>query len=467
MRFILSFEKDPLCTSPSSHGCTFKDDEDLVNNLSSSESVLVKAKIGIKELISSLTDESECIEKFDAFEEGGRTGRTTLAHLFSLAISDSCPHVSYKSTAKEDPTEKESNSICFAIEPLYFMRRWKKLQQLWSNRIALHNGNGGNLKKPNLDMKRSLRKPSSLSPPYIMERTDIWCDETTLNITLAVMHDSKPDNKRFNSIEKLKDFISKFLEEVSIKVLKEKCFLAEIANVVLQNKLRSLLPSMNAVAFIANGSILPRQSGASFAPMSSPPAIPSTAPESSNLKKQISIRMGKLAKYVKNPNISRSCNNDDEFTVVGMVVPKGITLIVGGGYHGKSTMLRAIMSGVYNKILGDGRELCVTDIGAVTVRAEDGRYVNNTNVSAFISNLPITGSDTKHFSTREASGSTSQASNVVDAIEMGASALLVDEDVSAANFMSRDGRMVCHSSRIVWYSSYLYNISSSAPFISK
>lgn len=100
------------------------------------------------------------------------------------------------------------------------------------------------------------------------------------------------------------------------------------------------------------------------------------------------------------------------------------------------------MVGVYDKILGDGRELCVTDIAAISVRAEDGRYVNNTNVSAFISNLPIDGLDTKHFSTKEASGSTSQASNVADAIEMGASALLVDEDVSAANFMSRDGRMV-------------------------
>ncbi len=107
------------------------------------------------------------------------------------------------------------------------------------------------------------------------------------------------------------------------------------------------------------------------------------------------------------------------------------------------------MVGVYDKILGDGRELCVTDVAAVSVRAEDGRYVNNTNVSAFISNLPIDGLDTKHFSTKEASGSTSQASNVADAIEMGASALLVDEDVSAANFMSRDGRMVsktlCHN----------------------
>ncbi len=94
----------------------------------------------------------------------------------------------------------------------------------------------------------------------------------------------------------------------------------------------------------------------------------------------------------------------------------------------------------------DGREYCVTVPDAVTVRAEDGRYVNNCNISAFISNLPTPPGveksvDSRHFSTFEASGSTSQAANVSEAIEMGAKALLVDEDVSAANFMARDGRM--------------------------
>ena len=153
----LSFEKDPLCTSLLSHGCTFSDDRDLVNDLLSCESVLVKAQIGIKELITSMTNESECIEKFCAFEEGERIARTTLAHLFSLAISDSCPYVSYKSTAKEDPSSKESNCICFAIEPLYFMRRWKKLQQLWSNRMASHNGNAGNIKKPDSENDATMK----------------------------------------------------------------------------------------------------------------------------------------------------------------------------------------------------------------------------------------------------------------------------------------------------------------------
>jgi Predicted ATPase of the ABC class len=112
----------------------------------------------------------------------------------------------------------------------------------------------------------------------------------------------------------------------------------------------------------------------------------------------------------------------------------------------KSTLLRAIAAGVYNKIPGDGREYCVTVPETMTIRAEDGRYVQNCNISAFISNLPtppgVTETvDTTHFSTTEASGSTSQAANVVEAMEMGAKVFLVDEDVSAANFMARDGRM--------------------------
>jgi len=125
----------------------------------------------------------------------------------------------------------------------------------------------------------------------------------------------------------------------------------------------------------------------------------------------------------------------------------GITLICGGGYHGKSTLLRTIACGVYNKLPGDGREYCVTRNDAVVVRAEDGRYVSNCNISAFVTNLPFAAPKNDEeqssffFSSSEASGSTSQATNVVEAIEMGASVLLVDEDTSAANFMARDGRM--------------------------
>lgn len=126
--------------------------------------------------------------------------------------------------------------------------------------------------------------------------------------------------------------------------------------------------------------------------------------------------------------------------LTGMGVPRGVTLIVGGGYHGKSTLLKALELGVYDHIAGDGREYVITDSSAVKVRAEDGRSIVNTDVSMFIRGLP-NGKDTAAFSTQDASGSTSQAANVVEALEAGAGVLLMDEDTSATNFMVRDQLM--------------------------
>ena len=124
----------------------------------------------------------------------------------------------------------------------------------------------------------------------------------------------------------------------------------------------------------------------------------------------------------------------------GMGVARGITLIAGGGYHGKSTLLKALERGVYNHIAGDGREYVVTDHTAVKIRAEDGRKVTGTDISLFINHLP-SGRDTTRFSTLDASGSTSQAANIVEALEAGSSLLLMDEDTSATNFMVRDELM--------------------------
>ncbi|MGB5973649.1 MAG: P-loop domain-containing protein, partial [Nodosilinea sp.] len=126
--------------------------------------------------------------------------------------------------------------------------------------------------------------------------------------------------------------------------------------------------------------------------------------------------------------------------VSGLGVGRGITLIVGGGYHGKSTLLRAIEAGVYNHVPGDGRHQVVSDPAAVKVRAEDGRSIAGVNISPFVGSLPQ-GKSTKTFSTPNASGSTSQAASIIEAIEAGATALLVDEDTSATNFMIRDRRM--------------------------
>ncbi|MBF7082342.1 ABC-ATPase domain-containing protein [Desulfallas sp. Bu1-1] len=185
-----------------------------------------------------------------------------------------------------------------------------------------------------------------------------------------------------------------------------------------QEALRKKLSEMGLVAFVADGSVLPRESGVSDLPLKGKNVIPFQSP----------------------PEYSVSISLPHRGEVTGMGIPRGVTLIVGGGYHGKSTLLRAIERGVYNHLPGDGRELVITVADAVKIRAEDGRSVAGVDISGFINNLPF-GRDTRNFSTANASGSTSQAANIVEALETGTSLLLLDEDTSATNFMIRDGRM--------------------------
>lgn len=185
-----------------------------------------------------------------------------------------------------------------------------------------------------------------------------------------------------------------------------------------QQWLREELPGMGLVAFVAEGSLLPRQSGISDLPLSGGNVIAFKSPD--ELRVQADL-----------PNRGR---------VAGMGMPEGVTLIVGGGYHGKSTLLKALERGVYNHLPGDGRDGVLTRSDAVKIRAEDGRRVEKVNIDPFISNLPF-GIDTTVFSTENASGSTSQAANIIEALEAGARLLLIDEDTSATNFMVRDGMM--------------------------
>jgi predicted ABC-class ATPase len=181
--------------------------------------------------------------------------------------------------------------------------------------------------------------------------------------------------------------------------------------------LRSQLADHGLVAFVADGAVLPRRSGVDDRTLREG-AIPFQGPAS-------------LRVEFAPPNAG---------PVSGMGVPAGVTLIVGGGYHGKSTLLNALERAVYNHVPGDGRESVVTDAGAVKIRAEDGRAVTGVDISPFIGALP-NGADTRHFSTANASGSTSQAANIIEALEAGARVLLVDEDTAATNFMIRDHRM--------------------------
>jgi len=183
-----------------------------------------------------------------------------------------------------------------------------------------------------------------------------------------------------------------------------------------QEAIRSQLKPMGLVAFVANGSVLPRESGVSQRPMKG--AVTFTSPKSMEVTLDLPYK-GKIS---------------------GMGIREGVTLIVGGGYHGKSTLLKALETGVYPHIAGDGREYVVTDATAMKIRAEDGRSIKHTDISMFINDLP-NGKDTVAFDTEDASGSTSQAANVVESIEAGAKVFLIDEDTSATNFMVRDELM--------------------------
>jgi predicted ABC-class ATPase len=200
--------------------------------------------------------------------------------------------------------------------------------------------------------------------------------------------------------------------------LDEKKLARHISSVENQHHLRQQLSANNLIAFVANGSILPRASGASAAPMVDSSVVPFQSP----------------------PELSVTLTQLDGVAVSGMGIKKGITLLTGGGFHGKSTLIEALELGVYDHIPKDGRERIVTDPSAVKIRAEDGRPVTGADISPFISSLPG-GKDPKSFSTDDASGSTSMAANIQEALEAGSKSLLIDEDSSATNLLVRDARM--------------------------
>ena len=202
-----------------------------------------------------------------------------------------------------------------------------------------------------------------------------------------------------------------FFRRLDVKKVESTVFLAED-----QAAVREMLIQEGLVAFVANGSVLPRKSGVSDLPLKD--SIPFTSPSS----------------------MERTFVLPHKGEITGMAIPKGITLIVGGGYHGKSTLLEALQTGVYNHIAGDGREFVITDDTSVKLRAEDGRSIRNVNISLFINDLPNK-KDTSCFSTPDASGSTSQAAGVMKGVEANTRLFLIDEDTSATNFMVRDDFM--------------------------
>jgi hypothetical protein len=202
----------------------------------------------------------------------------------------------------------------------------------------------------------------------------------------------------------LPNAVDRFVRQFDGARYQQTLFLAE-----KQRNIRAWLENSAYCAFIANGSILPRA-------------------------KEGDLPLADAVPFRSTP--------EDEIEICGvrgMGIRRGVTVITGGGYSGKSTLLDAISAGIYDHAAGDGRELCLSDSRAVTISAEDGRSVKHVNIAPFIRWLP--GGDTSDFSTDHASGSTSQASNIMEAVDSGARLLLIDEDRSATNFMIRDAMM--------------------------
>lgn len=230
-----------------------------------------------------------------------------------------------------------------------------------------------------------------------------------------------PANGRTINARELEKIVFGFLPEcVEQSLFYKNCDKKRVRSIIDlaedQQYIRDELEKNDLIAFVANGAILPRESGVSDKPMKG--AVRFQSP------KEMEVTM-------KLPHKGE---------ISGMGIRRGITLIVGGGYHGKSTLLKALELGVYNHIQGDGREYVITKDDAMKIRAEDGRSIKKTDISMFINDLP-NGKDTRGFYTEDASGSTSQAANVIESMEAGASVMLIDEDTSATNFMIRDELM--------------------------
>lgn len=254
--------------------------------------------------------------------------------------------------------------------------------------------------------------------PEILSRTACQCDENGITARFEVGFPAF--GRTIHSGELIKilfDFLPKCVQSVFFYRSRNPREVQAVADLAEdQHFIRQELKRLDLAAFVADGSVLPRESGVSSRPMKGGVAFYS--PE------QLKVTLNLPHKGALN----------------GMGIRRGITLIVGGGYHGKSTLLKALELGVYDHIAGDGREYVITDESALKLRAEDGRSINNVDISMFINDLP-NGRDTRCFSTPDASGSTSQAAGVIEGIESGARTFLIDEDTSATNFMLRDELM--------------------------
>ncbi|PSL51265.1 putative ABC-class ATPase [Salsuginibacillus halophilus] len=270
------------------------------------------------------------------------------------------------------------------------------------------------LKKEKADQGIMIDRPGQ----EILERTAVTINDDTVEIRLSLHLPAKGrtilgQQAASRLIETLPSVIQAAMYAYDRAALETHLKLSD-----QQAWVRSYLRSYNYTAFVANGAVLPRESGISEQPLKGDGLTPFQSPKEMEIT--LELPHGK--------------------TISGMAFREGVNVIVGGGYHGKSTLLEGLARGVYDHIEGDGREFVFANDDAVKVRAEDGRSVTDVNISPFISNLP-NNKGTERFQTENASGSTSQAANIVEMVEAGAGTLFIDEDTSATNFMIRDGRM--------------------------
>lgn len=254
----------------------------------------------------------------------------------------------------------------------------------------------------------------------ILDRSAIIVDGDNIEVRFTVGLPAY--GRRIASQEAMAIFFDEIPILVEETLLYENIDLALLMEYIEVNEdadyLRKHLKEMGLVCFVANQSMLPRMSGKDDRPSDSEHVVPFVSPSSF----EVSVDL---------PNAGK---------IWGMGIPEGVTLIVGGGFHGKSTLLRAIELGVFNHRPGDGRERVITRPDAMKIKAEEGRPVQHVDISAFIHHLPQR-INTECFNTLNASGSTSQATNIVEALESGSDLLLLDEDSSATNFMIRDAQM--------------------------
>ena len=306
-----------------------------------------------------------------------------------------------QTVAKFPPQLYQSKSRAVAIED-YLARQFARA----ASKLSSHRGTG----------KSGLIAIASLGQE-VLERTAVFINQQQIEIRFVVGLPAR--GRRIlgrQAAAMLCEDLPQLVTAIYYESLDAKAVQQHVATIEDADWLRQQLTQHNLVAFVANGSILPRRSGVDPRPLLD--AVPFQSPPSLE--------------------IEFTCPNQG--AIGGMGVPAGISLIVGGGYHGKSTLLRAIELGVYNHLPGDGREYVVTEPSGVKIRAEDGRAIASVNISPFINHLPQ-GRSTTEFSTTNASGSTSQAANIIEALEAGAGLLLIDEDTSATNFTIRDRRM--------------------------